>query len=262
MGKLSNLEKEIRKMAAPDRVSCAKKHIVALTSYILETLELHENNKIIFYSDTLSKQIPQSFAANAFMTMQHAMYRAELVSLCSIWGKPDVEDATIPTVVALIDHPEVIDIICRETYFSWGADLTELDPEEIKLIPEEDMPLNRHYSEIVYGIEKAVATRKQLLECISKTMDERKSKEHDSILNFRHKNIAHRLTQTRLEKTKPIQNLKYGQEKPLLNSSIKIIQDLYLCICNSDFNINEECRVMFANAAEELWNSCTFNIPN
>jgi hypothetical protein len=38
-------------------------------------LELHENNAIVLYSTTLSRQIPTSFAANAFRVFQTAMAR-------------------------------------------------------------------------------------------------------------------------------------------------------------------------------------------
>jgi hypothetical protein len=44
-------------------------------------LDIRENNAIVVYSDQLSKQIPRSYAANAFNIFREAMHQIEIVWL-------------------------------------------------------------------------------------------------------------------------------------------------------------------------------------
>ena len=48
-------------------------------------LDIHENNAIVLYSDTLSKQIPKSIAANAFNVVREAMHQIEIIRVCALW---------------------------------------------------------------------------------------------------------------------------------------------------------------------------------
>ena len=48
-------------------------------------LYIHKNNAVALYSDTLSKQIPKSYAANAFNIFREAMHQIELVRICAVW---------------------------------------------------------------------------------------------------------------------------------------------------------------------------------
>lgn len=60
-------------MTTADRVTAAKAKTERVVDHLLYLLELHENKSIIFYSPTLSSQIPTSFAANAFNVFQRAL---------------------------------------------------------------------------------------------------------------------------------------------------------------------------------------------
>ena len=67
------------------RVDEAKRVTDRVLDHIHYLLDLHENNAIILYSDILSKQIPRSYAANAFNVFQSAMHQIEIVRLCALW---------------------------------------------------------------------------------------------------------------------------------------------------------------------------------
>ena len=47
------------------RIAEAKRLTERVVDHTQYLLDIHENNAIVLYSDTLSKQIPKSYAANA-----------------------------------------------------------------------------------------------------------------------------------------------------------------------------------------------------
>jgi hypothetical protein len=62
------------------RVSEAKRITSRLVDHLLYLLAIHENNAIVLYSDTLSKQVPRSYAANAFNVFREALHQLEIVA--------------------------------------------------------------------------------------------------------------------------------------------------------------------------------------
>jgi hypothetical protein len=64
----------------PDRVR-------AITSCICWNCT--KTTRFVLYSDTLSSQIPTSFAANAFNVFQRGMHQFEIVRLCALWDSWD-----------------------------------------------------------------------------------------------------------------------------------------------------------------------------
>jgi len=51
-------------------------------------LDIHENNAIVLYSDTLSKQVPNSVAANAFNVLREQCTRLKIVRIAALWDNP------------------------------------------------------------------------------------------------------------------------------------------------------------------------------
>src|SRR5262249_35724968 len=107
------------RMSVADRLKAAKEKTRRVVDHLLYLLELHENNAIVLYSDTLSSQIPTSFAANAFNVFQRGMHQFEIVRLCALWERVGPEKENIPTVVELIDHPDSIESLAQETASHW-----------------------------------------------------------------------------------------------------------------------------------------------
>ena len=72
-------------------IALAKAKMDRVLDHFLYVLELHENNKFITYSPILVRQIPRSYAANAFNVFQRAMLQIEIVRLCALWDVLDAE---------------------------------------------------------------------------------------------------------------------------------------------------------------------------
>lgn len=67
------------------RIDEAKRLTARVVDHLQYLLDIHENNAVVLYSDTLSKQIPKSYAANAFNIFREAMHQIELVRICALW---------------------------------------------------------------------------------------------------------------------------------------------------------------------------------
>ena len=109
------------KMSVSDRVGLAKEKTKRVVDHLHYLLELHENNAIVLYTSTLSQQIPESFAANAFNVFQQGMHQFEIVRLCALWDSAELEKENIPTIIELIDHPNVIEALAQETASHWQS---------------------------------------------------------------------------------------------------------------------------------------------
>jgi hypothetical protein len=70
------------------------------------------------------------------------------------------------------------------------------------------------------------------------------------------------LTQTKAERDgQTIAPMKVGDEKPLLEGSLQIIQMLYCWVNGVGISL-EESRKIDKKCAEELWNGCKFDVPD
>jgi hypothetical protein len=83
------------KFSTAERVQMAKEKTKRVLDHLLYLLELHENNAIVLYSPTLSRQIPTSRAANAFNVFQQGLHQIEIVRLCALWDTPDLAKENI-----------------------------------------------------------------------------------------------------------------------------------------------------------------------
>jgi hypothetical protein len=80
------------------------------------------------------------------------------------------------------------------------------------------------------------------------------------MMNLRDKYLAHSLEETRRErKLGPIDPMKYGDEREMLNASLPIVEALYCWINGTSFNF-ENSREIDQKNAKALWEACTFDI--
>jgi hypothetical protein len=80
-----------------DRIAEAKRLTERLVDHAHYLLDIRENNAIVVYSDQLSKQIPRSYAANAFNVFREAMHQIEMVRLCALWDQACIDKEAIMT---------------------------------------------------------------------------------------------------------------------------------------------------------------------
>ena len=103
-----------------ERIRLAIEKVDRLLDATLSIARQRASNEIVLYGSTLSKQVGRSYAAHAFSSLQRSMFAHELVSLCAMWDtvrqEKEVRDRdSIPAVIHLIDHEDVIRELVEET---------------------------------------------------------------------------------------------------------------------------------------------------
>jgi hypothetical protein len=255
-----NGRNKISKLSIAERITAARAKTERLVDHVLYVIELHESNAITLYSPTLASQIPTSYAGNAFIVFRHALHQFEIVRLCALWDRAELERENIPTVIELIDHPDVIEALAQETEArrkGQGGQIINLsdDPE---LDAMEVEALRRNNEE--FAAEEAQRARNELRKAIHDGRAILDSPKHASIMNLRDKYLAHSLTETiRERKVGTIDPMKYGDERSVLNASLPIVQAL-LCHVNGKSFDFEQSRHFDRENAKALWEACTFNI--
>lgn len=245
-----NGREKIAKFSVADRISAAKAKTKRLVDHLLYLLELHENNEIIVYSSTLSAQIPTSYAAN------------EIVRLCALWDSIEPEKENIPTVVELIDHPEIIEKLAQEAAAPWDGLPASIsnpsDDPELRALEVEAL----HRSNIEFAQKQAQLAREGLRKAIDDSRAVSTSGKLVSMMNLRDKYLAHSLEETRRErKVGPIDPMKYGDERAMLNASLAIVEALYCWVAGTSFDFKNSQEIDRKNA-KALWEACTFNIQH
>jgi hypothetical protein len=232
---MSPAANKIGKMSTTDRVDLAKIKTRKVVDRISALLSLSEQNKLIVYSKTLSGQIPRSLAANAFNVFQHAMHAQEVVQLFALWDSPDdtLAHNSICIVRELIDDDSVVANLAQEAGSFWPHSPSFGENEETRTLND----LNR--------------LRVRIPELVS-------SDQFRALKNLRDKYLAHALDATRAEaKGSPIRSARYGDEQGLLTETTEIIECLYLRVCGTNFDL-EENRAMHGRHAAELWENFRF----
>jgi hypothetical protein len=249
-------------MTAAERIQAAMEKTERVVDHLLYLLAVHENNAIIVYSDTLSSQIPYSHAANAFDMFQRGLHQFEIVRLCALWDRAEPTKENIPTVIELIDHPSVIDMLVEETRSQWADQHvaeTILNPSDDPKLAADERDALRSINQR-FGLEEAARARSELTKAIGDARDILMSERLAGIMNLRDKQLAHSLSETRREKkTGPVAPMKYGDERKILLASLPIVEALYCWINGKSFSFANSQKID-RNNAEALWKRCTFDI--
>lgn len=252
------------KWSPQKRIDEAKLVTKSLVDHIHYILDLHENNAVAIYYDTLTKQINRSDAAAAFFVFQSAMYQFEIVRLCALWDKPTLDRESIMTVVELIDADAVIQALSDETRASYSNQSTAIyeqdhETEEIRKLISEAVRI----SEADYADQQASQATSDLRNAIKATREFESSGLMASLRNYRDKYLAHSLRTTQLKKRGPVMPLKYGNETTVLEKSLPIIEALYCWVNGTGISLTAS-RENDRNNARALWQACQFklDLPN
>jgi hypothetical protein len=214
------------------RISEAKRLTTCVVDHLQYLLDIHENNAIVLYSDTLSKQIPKSYAANAFNVFREAMHQIEIVRVCALWDNAALERESICTVVELIADEKVLEVLADQARGQ--------NPKPI-------------------GDQRAERALSRLKDAIQKARKLRKSDRLTSIRNLRDKHVAHYLTVKVEETENGSAPMKHGDEGPIIDMSIEIVEALNSYVNDVSLPFKES-RAIDHKCATALWNTCTFNI--
>jgi hypothetical protein len=214
------------------RISEAKRLTACVVDHLQYLLDIHENNAIVLYSDTLSKQIPKSYAANAFNVFREAMHQIEIVRVCALWDNPTLERESICTVIELIDDPKVLEALA-------------------------DQARGQHPKPI--GDQRAERAVSGLKNAIQKARALWKSDRLKSIRKLRDTHVAQFFT-VRVEETEnDSASMKHGDEGPVIDSSIEIVEALNSYVNDVSLPFSE-ARAIDRKCATALWGKCAFNI--
>ena len=87
----------------------ARERTSKLVDHLLVLFPIHETNRHLLYSDHLVGQIPRSYAAHAYNSLQQSSALFELSRLAAIWDRPQRDRESIPTIVDLLSKPGVLE---------------------------------------------------------------------------------------------------------------------------------------------------------
>ena len=171
-----------------ERIALAKAKMERVLDHFLYLLELHANNQFVVYSRTLSAQIRDSFAANAFNVFQRSMHQIEIVRLSALWDNADPDKENISTVAKLVDNEKVIEELAEQTRANWaniqppGLMNPSPDPVLAAIEQQELRAINARF-----GDEQAAKAKTDLMEAIAKTQTILSSARLASVMNMRDK---------------------------------------------------------------------------
>jgi hypothetical protein len=234
---------KIAKLSSVERIAAAKEKTRKVVDHLLYLIALHESNALVLYSPLLCSQVITASAANAFDVFRHSLYRFEIVRLSALWDSIDLAKENVPTIIELVDHPAVLDALEQELASSWGNAPT--DPPELQ------------HHEREFGAQHARNVRDKLRKAIDEARAIICSARLRSVMNLRDKRLAHSLAQTQREKAGPIDPMKYGDERALLDATLPIVQALYSGINHTHFSFDNSREIAQQNA-NALWQGCKF----
>ena len=130
--------------------------------------------------------------------------------LCALWDSIELEKENVPTIIELINQPEVVEALAQETASHWegvgGVILNPSDDPELQAL--ETAAFQRSNKE--FGAQQAQEARASLCTAIDNARAIMASSRLQGIMNLRDKHLAHSLTETRREKAGPIAPMNKG----------------------------------------------------
>jgi hypothetical protein len=225
-------------LTVEERVALAKQRTEKVVDHLRESILMHEANAIVVYSPTLAKQIPTSYAAHAFIQFQRSMHFFEIVRLCALWDPASRDRESVPTVVQLVDRPNVKKELAARIHSHWAQR------------PEWDQK---------FGAERATRDIELLERTIERAREVQTSERLRSVKTMRDESLAHSLTATRLENREPVAPMKYGDERWLFDESLAVVDGLHTVINGSNF-MWENARETARRNSRTLWEGCRFTI--
>ena len=256
----------IDKECAQKILSPYKSKVSALVDRTIDVRQLHEVNRVVFASDVLSKQIPSSYAANAFVTTRIGLIHIEIIKLISLWDKGNDGCGIMGIIGDLESNKSILEAIKTDTFHRrnqigksfFGEKHTE---EEKKYFIEY---IKRKTEEEAHQIvqERELEFKK----IIDKARELHNSSNFTGLYDLRTK-LAHPTQRPRetvkRQKENPdlvLPDLNFNLLDSFLSDTVEIVKQLHLCIEGAGFTWNDHQK-MWEDYSKELWENCTFSIP-
>lgn len=250
--------RSVKSLDSLERVERAKKVIKELTYRIHDVIQLYASIEIVVYSDSLSSQIPPSYAAHAFNNFQSSLHNYLFIRLISIWDQAADNAVSIPTALALVDCPTVIEHLALELHrFHANSRAAKLGKAE----EDPDFEIIFQETQDRFGKDSADKLRHELPKLISNGRSLMSGEILKRTRNLRD-HLSHSLSETRRETNGPVDRAKFGDEKYILNASIPIIEGLYTYVNGVSFDISVESCEAASKRAIQLWGNCKFDLAS
>jgi len=253
--------KWIEDLSPEERAELAKSRIRKVADQIDALLHLHESNRILIYTDTVTSKIPRSHAANTYNLISDCLFGYQLVRLCALWDDPSRKDrASLPVVAELIRNKNVRRILACERY-SWhsrrGARI--LNPSHEVEVYTQQLSATEAYGQRL-GRRNARSTIRSMLRCIKSSDEIQLSEELIALKGFRNDHVAHCLQYDKATvNARP--EAKFGHEEQLLEKTLELVRLFALDLAGTNYSW-EEYRQQHKRCASELWQSIEFSIGN
>lgn len=249
----------VDKLSLDERLRSARDRTSRLVSHVSSMFPLHEANRIIVYSGQLANQIPRSMAAQAFHQLQQSMLFSEVVRLMAIWDVYGEDRDSIPSVISLINHPEILARVIeedRQYHLNVGyTDLTPSDDPEIEAMKAQWWEADRQST----AETETRKTRRRLSAAVGRTVKIMASEELEALKRFRDRFIAHNLIEpaSDSEQAASERRARYGDERKLLEKSQMIVHWLHLALNGTSFHW-DDARASARRSAGEFWGQLRF----
>lgn len=249
----------VRKLTIDERSLLAKEKIKSVAEQVHELISIHENNRILLYTDTVCSRIPISYAANTYNQLTECLFRYQVVRLCALWDDSRGKDrASIPVVTSLIRDKQVWKLVADEKYRWWTKNRPRnLNPATSIEIDQQIISLNERHQEKM-GRRDADEAEKNFESCIEKADRIERSDLHTSLRRLRDTRIAHSLI-TNASAACSIPTAMYGQEEELLNETVQLAGNLLLLLTGTNHGW-DEVTSFASRCASELWDNFEFNL--
>lgn len=249
-----------------ERIKIARERAGRLIDHLSAIFALHEANAIVVYSPLIANQIPPSRATFAFRQLQSSQLLFEMLRLCALWDKPAQDRESIPTILKLLDKPEILDRLAADRYARFANEVLP-DPPARPLEPDEDEERDPEAKKLVQqwwqeerlrraGEEKQLV-QQRLHEAFDRAADVQGASYLGAMRSFRDAQIAHNLDVPNL--IKQAKDLRLGDERLLLRQTVRVADRLHRALGDASF-LWLPSRRMARRHARALWTRCTFDI--
>lgn len=251
-------------LPALERYEICKDRIQTISILLTNAIHLNEMCERIIFTDSLSRQIPHSYAGHAYSLLQRTLVKQLTLNLCSLWdqfGKKQSEDRnSFPAIVILLDQ-EVIALAKERSYNHWYSGV-----EPDLGFGYEHLTTEQIISEKERLSQELAENQSQYIEpCLHKVMHRMPMFLESTLIkttrDFRNYRLAHHLEVKKSKKKVDIDpTLNWGAPRKLLLLSLWCCHNLSLGLLGHDQNFKSSFEVAKIYS-DDLWDNCTFNIP-
>lgn len=248
-------------MSVSERIHLAERKLDRLDAHLARLIQSNANINMLVLSGRIASQIPESFAAHAYNSLQNDLVHYEVGRVVSIWDDVDYEKDSFPTIFAILDGASV----CRQVYRNQLRDEIRTSHGPY-IIGAENLD-----SDVVRNLERQSATwsrERNRQNLVKYTKRARRlfystisSKRLESLRRYRDQLVAHNidweLKDQETTNTQPLDPVKYGQSGKLLRISCSLSFALNIAFRSTDFPYKDRFEISKKNT-DALWGGARF----